>query len=238
MITTTKRNNNRFNNNRRNNRKINRFAVKMYKTISLIDRPVFRDIITNAIIHANFHSVSNSRNYSFVATPSVNPTYIANTFQDLILDSEYIKMRADYGYMRVSGLHIRITPIAMNVADLADLPNVYILPSLRGNVSALTPADIAKSDNAIPIKFSNFSAESYLTKVVLPSVMQGNNGLNFGTSLWFDSASTTISNVFFQLFMGQILEPGFIPSTPATNVSRRVATIEVIYTLQFGGPSQ
>lgn len=216
---------------------MNRFAIKMYKSISLIDRPVYRDIITNSIVYANYHSISGTRSYSFIQTPSATPTYVTNTFADMVADTEYIKFKTEYNYFRVSALHIRITPVTMNVSDIADLPNVYLLPSLRGTISGLSEIDIAKSDNAIPIKFTNYSSESYLCKIVLPKVMQGSGGYSFGTSFWFDSASTIISNVQFQLFLGAIHTPAFVPTTPAANVSRRVATVECIYTLQFGGPN-
>lgn len=209
----------------------------MSKSISLIDRTVYRDIIVNNTIYGNFHSISSTRSYSYLSTPSVTPTIVSNIFQEMISDAEYIKMKLDYGYMRVSGLHIRVTPVAMNTSELADLPNVYLLPSLRGSISGLTETDIAKSDNAIPLKLNNFSSESYITTVLLPTIMQGSAGYNFGTAFWFDTASTIISNVQFQLFLGSIFPPAFIPSTPAANVSRRLAMVESIFTIQFGGPN-
>lgn len=221
----------------RRNRKTNRFALKTYKTISLIDRPVFRDVIVNSVINANYHYLSSTRTYSFVSTPSATPTFVENIFAKMLADSEYLKMKIDYNYMRVSGVNIRVTPISMNFSDIADLPNVYLLPSLRGTISGLNEIDVAKSDNAIPIKFSNFSSESYISRVIIPQIMQGSGGYSFGTSFWFDTASSIISNVQFQLFLGSILSPSFVPTTPAADVSRRVATVESIFTIQFGGPN-
>jgi hypothetical protein len=196
---------------------------------------VRRQITLPVSVYANLFAATPSSAYSLNSSPILSPILYYNVLGNLATESEFLRFTADYNFFKISKIGYRINCTYQPGRLLNDTPDLFFNSQVLNSVSALTKENIAKADSAFPVKVNNVGSQSAYFECLLPGVVQGVSGYVFGSGVWINTNSTAWTSASIYMTVGSLFDPQFDISL-ASNVSVRVAVVDILMDVSFASP--